>query len=61
MTYVNMPYTPHAEAFGSEAFGTDRIGLDVLLIHVAKQGDSRGTGIVSLLSVHPLPTSTDGS
>jgi hypothetical protein len=61
MTYVNVPSTPHAEEFGFEAFGTDRIGLDVLRIDVAKQGDSSGTGIVSLLSVHPLPTSTDGS
>jgi hypothetical protein len=61
MTYVNIPSTPHAEAFGSEAFGTDRIGLIVLRIHVTKQGDSRGTGIDSLLSVHPLPTSTDGN
>ena len=61
MTYVSMPSTPPAEEFGFEAFGTDRIGLDVLRIDVAKQGDSGGTGIVSLLSVHPLPTSTDGN
>ena len=61
MTYVNVPSTPHAEEFGFEAFGTDRIGVDVLRIDVAKQGDSGGTGIVSLLSVHPLPTSTDGN
>ena len=61
VTYGNMPSTPRAEAFGSEVFGTDRIGLDVLRIDVAKQGDSRGTGIGSLLSVHPLPTSTDGN
>jgi len=56
-----MPSTPLAEAFGSEVFGTDRIGLDVLRIDLAKQRDSRGTGIGSLLSVHPLPTSTDGN
>jgi hypothetical protein len=39
MTYVNVPYTQHAEAFGSEALDTDRIDLDVLRIHVVKQGD----------------------
>ena len=61
VTYGNMPSTPRAETFGPEVFGTDRIGLDVLRIDVAKQGDSGGTGIVSLLSVHPLPTSTDGN
>jgi len=43
-----------------DAFGTDRIGLDVLLLDVANRGFARHRD-GSLLSIHPLPTSTDGN
>ena len=66
MTYVNVPSTPHAEEFGSAAFGTDRIDLDVLRIHVAKQGIRAAPGLFRYYRSFPslrarMETEEDGS